>query len=216
MTRRDAGSGTGRMQLIIFINAPGESRTPDLRIRSPSLYPAELRARPWQCSTNFFRFEMPRYQSGKVGRQPEAWSSVRVPAEGNFGSQLGRRNQIERSAERVRASSVKRCFPLGGLPCAMQDSAPNGVRLAAGFPRCRFCHGDSYFESQVLLEPRVANTEIADSPAAESLKRCGDRVLSRCRGLKFISTGFVRSDRGFQARLDVCCGDGHAGYVRPA
>src|SRR6187455_2079085 len=70
---------------------------------------------------------------------------------------------VERESAQVLSETLR---PSGGLLCAMQDSAPNGVRLAAGFPRCRFRHGNSNFENQVLLEPRVANTEIADSPAA--------------------------------------------------
>ena len=105
---------------------------------------------------------------------------------------------------------------MAALLRAMQNSAPNRVGLAAGFPRRRFCRGNSYFESQVLLEPRVANAEIADSPGVESRKRCGDRVLSRCRAGKFICTGFIRGGGRLQARIDVCCGDGHAWYIRTA
>src|SRR6185295_4804546 len=38
---------------FLILNAPGESRTPDLRIRSPSLYPAELRARHRSVAQSF-------------------------------------------------------------------------------------------------------------------------------------------------------------------
>src|SRR5712664_612884 len=36
-----------RPKLLILLGALGEIRTPDPRIRSPMLYPAELRARAW-------------------------------------------------------------------------------------------------------------------------------------------------------------------------
>jgi hypothetical protein len=38
--------GVGRVLRELFSGAPGEIRTPDLLIRSQSLYPTELRAQP--------------------------------------------------------------------------------------------------------------------------------------------------------------------------
>ncbi len=49
--------GNGALVLSIKESAPGETRTPGLRIRSPTLYPTELRARI--CIPSIFYLWLP-------------------------------------------------------------------------------------------------------------------------------------------------------------
>src|ERR1700741_2374096 len=90
-------------QVIEKYGAPGGTRTPDLLVRSQTLYPTELRAHPWQL-----------YYFTSVTRQ------LQLPARQKFWSTLEQHKLVLRIQRRL--------FPLRGVAVRVLHPCANRVR----------------------------------------------------------------------------------------